>query len=264
MKILLIITGHQQLNEYFYNSFILKEQCGFLSENSDLFIHVNKNDIGHNLIDFYNMFPQKNKKLFITTKNEGYRLGGIEAISDIIDMNVCSEYDYVIHTHPDVIFTRDDIIKKHMEENLHNDTCFFITKSMPGDDNFFSFDFFMFKPKLLKINIFKTIDFYRYDSSPEHFLHDVIINNNINYTMIKRYNNEFWHPRRIDEHLGIWHEHDLYRLDLYISRDKNNSEDDKNNSEDDERARMAKARARMTKARERMTNKKNTPTSQFK
>jgi hypothetical protein len=155
MKILLIITGHQQLKEYFYNSFILKKNCNFLSEKSDLFIHVNKADIGNNLIQFYNMFPQKNKKLFITTKNEGYRLGGIEAISDIIDMNICNDYDYVIHTHPDVIITRDDIIKKHMEENLENDTCFFITKSVPNDNKFFSFDFFMFKPKLLKNNIFK-------------------------------------------------------------------------------------------------------------
>lgn len=217
MKNLLVITGHQQVKEYFYNSFILKKSCSWISENTDLFIHINKCDIDKNISVLFNMFPQKNKRLFITSKNEGYRLGGIEAISDIIDMNVCNEYDYVIHTHPDVIITQDNIIKQVLEENLNNNICFFTSKSWPNDEKRFSFDFFIFKPKLINKNIFKTLDFYTYPDSPENFLYDIIKKNNINYKLIKRYDNDNWHPRRIDL-LGVWHEHELNKLDEYIKQ----------------------------------------------
>lgn len=215
MKVLLIITGHQQVKEYFYNSFILKKNCIWISENTDLFIHINKCDVDKNISILFNMFPQKNKRLFITSKNEGYRLGGIEAISDIIDMNICNNYDYVIHTHPDVIIIQDKIIKDLLYENLNNDIAFFTNKSWPNNETRFSFDFFIFKPKLLVNNIFKTIDFYTYSDSPENFLYDIIKNNNINYKLIKRYDNDNWYPRRIDL-LGVWHEHELNKLDAYI------------------------------------------------
>jgi hypothetical protein len=162
------------------------------------------------------MFPQKNKRLIITSKNKGYRLGGIEAISDIIDMNICHEYDFVIHTHPDVIITQDTMIKQLFEENIDNDICFFTNKSWPTEGRF-SFDFFIFKPKLLTTNIFKTIDFYTYSDSPENFLYDIIKNNNINYKLIKRYDDDNWSPRRIDL-LGVWHEHELHKLDEYIKQ----------------------------------------------
>ena len=220
MKILLIITGHRQVDEFYYSSIILSKNCSWLSQHSDLFVHINNIGIDKKVIEFFNAFPQKNKKLFITSKNDGYRLGGIEAVADIIDMNICSEYDYVIHTHPDVFITRDNDIRQLLEDNLNNDICFLTTKqhSYPCEIDerlCYDFDFFIFKPKLLQTNIFKSIYFYDYPSAPEEFLYNIIIKNHVNHKQIKRFDNNCWIPRRIDL-LGVWHEHELQKVEEYV------------------------------------------------
>jgi len=74
----------------------------------------------------------------------------------------------------------------------------------------------MFKPKLLQTNIFKTLDFYTYAGIPEHFLYDIVTNNRVPYKMIARFNTNYYEPRRIDEHLGVWHVHNLQSLNSYV------------------------------------------------
>jgi hypothetical protein len=85
---------------------------------------------------------------------------------------------------------------------------------MPTDDRFYSFDFFFFKPKLLNKNIF--VDYLDVNQSetfhPEHYLHDMLIKHDVKHAIIKRYDNDHWVPRRIDEHLGLYHEHDLEKV----------------------------------------------------
>ena len=129
-------------------------------------------------------------------------------------MGIFKDYDYVIHLHPDVFITDDQYLLSILEENLNNDTVFFINKSIPSED-FFSFDFFIFKPKFLTYNIFLT-DLYKFECSPEVFLHNMIKKYNIKYTIIKRYNNDNWSPRRIDENLKLYHEHDLSKVEQLL------------------------------------------------
>jgi hypothetical protein len=76
---------------------------------------------GHNPILIYHAKERKIRKHTV----KGMAIGFLE------------KYDYIEDS---VIIEKDDIIKKHMEENLENDTCFFITKSVPNDNKFFSFD----------------------------------------------------------------------------------------------------------------------------
>jgi hypothetical protein len=209
MKILLFITGHSQINEYNYFNRFLKTLT--LNNICDIFIYCNNPNISKEIVTYYQEFSQKNKQLFITTKNGGYRTGGVEAVSDGIEMGIFKDYDYVIHLHPDIFITDDDYLLTILRENLENDTVFFITKSNP-EPNFFSFDFFIFKPKLLRQNIFIE-DLYTFTELPEEYLCKMIINYNIKYSFIKRFNNDYWWPRRIDENLKLWHEHELHKVE---------------------------------------------------
>lgn len=208
MKILLFITSHKQLDEYkYFNIFLEQLELGSMC---DIYIYCNKPEIENDIIKYYQNFKQ-NKNLLITPLNSGYRIGGVEAVSKGIEMGIFNSYDYVIHLHPDVFITDDLYLKDILVNNIDNDIVFFITKSIPNDEKFFSFDFFIFKPKLLTKNIFIE-KLYSFTSSPEHYLHDMIKENNIKYTFIKRYNNDNWYPRRIDDNLKLYHEHDLSKV----------------------------------------------------
>lgn len=206
MKVLLFITGYRHLEEYNYFSIFLKQLR--LNNICDIFIYCNNPDIQNTIINYYQNFDQTNKRLLITTLNSGIRIGGVEAVSQGIEMGIFKEYDYVIHLHPDVFITDDLYLTDILLNNLHNDIVFFITKSWYPNPKFFSFDFFIFKPKLLKKNIFID-ELYSFTDCPEHYLHDMIVNNNIKYTFIKRFDNDNCFPRRIDENLKLYHEHDM-------------------------------------------------------
>ena len=216
MKLLLFITGHSQLEEYNYFNLFLKQLN--LNSMCDIYIYCNNPEIQNTIINYYQNFNQKNKRLFITSLNAGYRIGGVEALSQGIEMGIFNEYDYVIHLHPDVFITDDLYLTEILLNNKDNDNVFFVTKSIPSDSTFFSFDFFIFKPKLLTKNIFKE-KLYNFSDSPEHYLHDMIKENNIKYTFIKRFDNDYWHPRRIDDNLKLYHEHDMNNV-INVLKDK--------------------------------------------
>jgi hypothetical protein len=209
MKILLFITGFRQLDEYNYFRIFLKQL--HLNTICDIYIYCNNPQIQNNVVNYYQNFDQMNKKLLITTLNAGYRVGGVEAVSNGIEMGIFKDYDYVIHLHPDVFITDDLYLMDVLLENINNDIVFLINKSLPDDVRFFSFDFFIFKPKLLKKNIFIE-ELYTFTDSPEHYFHDMLVKNNIKYKFIKRYNNDMWYPRRIDDNLKLYHEHEMDKV----------------------------------------------------
>ena len=202
--------GHRHLKEYHFFNIFLKQ----LELNSicDIYIYCNNPGIHNNIVNYYQEFSQKNKRLFITSLNNGFRCGGVEAVSEGIEMGIFKDYDYVIHLHPDVFITEDTYLTQVLLENLNNDIVFFITKSIPNAPKFFSFDFFIFKPKLLTKNIFIE-NLYTFNCCPEHYLHDMIKKNNINYTFIKRFDNNHWQPRRIDSNLKLYHEHNMKKVE---------------------------------------------------
>jgi len=209
MKVLLFITGYRQLEEYKYFNILLKQLK--LNNICDIYIYCNNPDIQNEIIQYYQMFDQKNKHLFITSLNSGFRSGGIEAVSNGIDMGIFKDYDYVIHLHPDVFITDDSYLMDVLLENLNNNIVFFTTKCLPYYERHFAFDFFIFKPKLLLTNIFKE-ELYSFDTFPEYYFYDMIEKYNIKHIVIKRYDNNFWEPRRIDDNLKLYHEHDLENI----------------------------------------------------
>ncbi len=209
MNILLFVTSHRQLDEYHYFRIFL-EQLN-LNKICDIFIHCNNPEISSEIVDHYKKFNNKNKNLFVTTLNSGYRLGGLEALSKCLQMGVFNGYDYVIHLHPDIFLTSDSFLLETLNQNLNNENVFLVTRYFPEDNRHFATDFFIFKPKLLTINIFLA-ELSTYNDFEEHYLYDMIKKYNIKYKIIKRFDNDCWHPRRIDDHLKLYHEHDLEKV----------------------------------------------------
>jgi hypothetical protein len=214
MKILLFITGHKQLDEYHYFRIFLERLN--LNRLCDIFIYCNNPEISSEIVDHYKNFNNKNKNLFVTSLNSGYRLGGIEALSKCLQMGVFHGYDYVIHLHPDVFLTSDKFLLETLNQNLNNDSVFLVTRYFPEDYRHFSTDFFIFKPKLLTINIF-IAELSSYTDFAEHYLYDMIKKYNVKYKIIKRFDNDCWNPRRIDDHLKLYHEHDLEKVKASLS-----------------------------------------------
>jgi len=207
MKVLLFITGHSQLHEYnYFNRFL--QQSGL---KCDVFIYCNNPEISPDIVKYYQEFPHTNKHLFITTLNSGYRTGGMEAMSRAIQMGTFHVYDYVIRLHPDVFITESRYLNEILYANRETDTVFFMTKYFPDDPTHFASDFFIFKPRLLTVNIFLD-ELYTYTDSPEHYLYHIIKKYNVKHQVIKRFDNNNWNPRRIDDHLKLYHEHDLEKV----------------------------------------------------
>ena len=197
MKILLFITSYRQLEEFeYYRMFLEKLKLNALC---DIYIYCNNPDISPALLHLYQKFKQTTKHLLISSINGGYRMGHLEALSKCFDAKLFQNYDYVIHMHPDVFFTDDTYLLESLKENMDNDVVFLVNKSN-GQYNFFSTDFFIFKPKLLSHNIFSD-ELYTFTTPPEVYLYDMLHKYSINYIILKRFNNNEWYPRRIDDNL---------------------------------------------------------------
>lgn len=209
MKVLLYITGHRQLAEYYYFSEFLKRTETM--KTFDVFIHCNNDKISPDLLKLYQMFPNKNKHVYVTSENAGYRMGGVEAVSTGWDMGIFNKYDFVIHLHPDVFITDERPILKILNEYHSTDVDFLVTTVFPAPCTYVAFDFFIFRTKNSNTNIFVE-EMKTYEKPPEQYLHDMLDKYKVKYQYIKRFENDNANPRRIDENLKLYHEHDMRKV----------------------------------------------------
>jgi len=207
MRVLLFLTGFRQVKEYDYFSRFL-QRFETLRRICDIFIYCNNPRISEEIVTFYRAFAQENKRLFITSVNAGFVMGAVEAVSNGIEMGIFDDYDYVIHLHPDVFMTSEAPIIRLLDDNAADDCVFLVNRSVPDDERAFSFDFFVFKPRLLTENIFID-ELHTYEGTPERFLFDMLTKKHVRYRVVPRFDSGDWFPRRIDDHLGLYHEHDL-------------------------------------------------------
>jgi hypothetical protein len=210
---LIFITGHQQVNELeYYSKFLNRTET---MKNFDLILHINKTDIDIETVrKWFLTFPNKNKHLIFTSKNYGYKLGPHEALSDFY--GIISTYDNVMHTHPDVFIIDENKLLEIMYSNRECGIvvgCSNINPTVQEEQNpQFATDCFMIRPKIIGKNIFKDYELPEYANTIcEEFLEDVTKKNNIPYAFVKKYDNDWYAPRRLSL-WGIWHEHELYRL----------------------------------------------------
>ena len=155
-----------------------------------------------------------NTTIHLSPNNIGHSLGGIEAVNEIYELYNLDNYDYVVHLHPDVYITNPQIFNEILEIYQDSNITFFNTHSYP-DDRFYDFDFFIFRPKLLKINIFNQ--YHNWTEFVEYYLHDKIFEHSVTHEILPRFLNNDWYPRRIDL-LGLWHEHNNTLIDNYFKK----------------------------------------------
>jgi len=208
MKVLFFMTGYRQHIEYALQARFL-EKCPRLRENAELVIY--NNCISNQIENVCRDIPLPTT-IYNVNKNAGYYLGPIEALEFLFSIKNLSDYDYVIHLHPDVFVVNEEPLMKLLDAELSTSNVFLVNNVIPNDSRFYCFDFFIFKPKLLKESIF--VNWSDWPGCCEHFLHDRIIENSIQHRLVPRLN-EDGNTRSIDL-LGLWHEHDIPRVLTYL------------------------------------------------
>ena len=203
IKNLILVTSHRQVDEFqIYSHFLNKTDE---IRNFDLLMHVNNPDVDvYKIKNAFESIPNANKDLIFTSKNRGYKLGPHEAICDLYDR--WKSYDNVIHMHSDVFIINEkallNIVNNNQEYSFLLSQC-----NLPS--TMLSTDLFIFRPKLLKTNLFENYSNKEYENSIcEEFLELEIEKNQQSHIFIKRYENGVWYPRRPCL-WGCWHEHEL-------------------------------------------------------
>lgn len=225
MKNLIFLTSHRQIQEvYLYAKFLQRTKY---AKDFDIVLHNNNRDIDvQTLQNAFNTIPNKNKYLILTDKNDGgYYMGCHEAISDFFEL--FKAYDNVIHSTSDVFIVNEDPLLAIL--NSEPNTAFLVNRAAGSDPTmqWMSVDLFIMRPKFLTENIFNSwkdiTDMLKYQNptpgkthigpefGAETLLYNQIIDNNLTYKYIKRYDTDHWNPRRLDM-WGCWHEHDLNKL----------------------------------------------------
>ena len=209
-KVLIIYTSHRQLEEIKLST-ILLSRTSFLQK-CDLLFHCNKIDL--DVKDYFELFPNTKKELIHTSKNTGYTYGAHEALADLYPKY--KDYDFVIHLHPDIFIIDEKVICDIILKHKDTEEVFICTRNTP-EETYTSFDFFIFKPQKLPCNIFKNWESssFRNDLDPERLLFKMITTYKLPYVVLKRFDNDWWHPRRTDL-LGLWHEHDITNIIKYL------------------------------------------------
>jgi len=212
---LLFYTSHRQDKEIELSAKLLKRTKKL--KTLDLLYYCNKIDL--DVKPYFDLLPNQNKKLIHTSKNAGYQMGRMESLTDTYD--IWKNYDYVIYTQPDIYVINEDKILDVLDKYRNRKEIFIFTKSLADDEKFYSADIWIFKPKLVPLNIielWKTdATFGNLSKTPniEYLLHKIMTENNIPHIMIKRFDNDHWNPRRIDL-LGLWHEHETSKVEKYL------------------------------------------------
>lgn len=225
MKVLILLTSYRQLEELklwgeFLNTDKLKH-----ARTWDIMVMMNNiwSDITK-LGQYFQELPNENKTLVFTSKNKGYTFGQAALWAEYY--NYFKKYDFIIHHSIDVFITDDSIINNILEYFYisKREEVFIVNKQFELDDRAgktIATELFIFRPKLLKDNIFKDFENY-YDKynhnlgGTEEILFDIIKQRNIPHIYIKRFDNDYWTPRRIDL-WNCWHEHDLDKIKKYLN-----------------------------------------------
>ena len=222
MKVLLLYTSHRQVEELEIAQGIYNKN-DFLKQ-MDVLLHCNNPSIDKKKIaGIIDGFDAPGKKVIFSEQNSGHHSGVAEAIHSIYEQ--LKEYDFVIHTHPDVFLVHT----KKLEETLHayaTEDVDYIVWDIPRTvaweatirENEYTSDFFIFRPKE-ENNIFRH--YYEYweknpSSGCERFLHYAIHKDHLKVGRLDRDPYAAMIPKSSPEPFGIWHCHHLPHLKEYM------------------------------------------------
>jgi hypothetical protein len=226
MKILILYTSYRQYKEFNYQARFL-EKCPKLVSQSDMIVACNNMDMPRaKLEQKLLIMPFHKKKLAHVDRNRGKYLhgGGYDLVaSQEEDM---SSYDFVIQLHPDLYFTDEEPILRLLHRHKDDKIGFFVSRVFGNKARCFATDFFICRPKYVPKGFFlqclmeclnripdpgdSEAIFYPTEAIFYSIMHEL----NVPYLEVPRFPLGKTHCD-IDE-LGMWHEHQFSRLDLFF------------------------------------------------
>ena len=209
MKNLLFYTLHRQYDEIEYSSYFFNKNK-FLKQNFEVIVHCNNQN--RTLQELKNKCKFNTKtEIILTTKNNGYSSGHIEALCD--NFELFKKYDYCIHLHPDCYITNDIKLQNIFKDEFD----YAVSPSFHMNRMCYSTDFFVFKPNLNIFNNYEKIWKSFPNTIPEYYFYDIIKNDmSLKIKILDRYPNLNGTGFRTIDNFDLWHEHDNEKVLRYI------------------------------------------------
>lgn len=218
MKLLILFTSYRQLEEFDYQAVFLS-RCPFFMENAEVLVHCNNRAISKELEHKIKRIPCKKHQLIVGTNEGGYKKAHFRAMAEVVRLIQKDNYDFVIHLHPDVFITNEIPLRELLNSIQSKKIDLVVSRSFGKNQPSFCTDFFIFRPERYFCDFFSLQENFEDTSfksgrSQEKMLYLFTHLMGVSYKEVNRFEFDQW-DRDID-HLGLWHEHHLRRIRLYL------------------------------------------------
>lgn len=219
MKICILYTSYRQFEELDYLA-VLWPRLPYLSSSADVIYHCNNKNIQREELEKkLSKIPFRKLDLIYSPQKNvgGYPYGQFEAICDA--WGRLQEYDWVIHLHPDVFIIDEErllgALRKADSEQADMVVCPIFALAHPS----FATDFFAFRPSAVPLSVFES--YHPLESTKvvvplENLFFIEVHRARLKYDVAHRFAHGQYN-RDIDR-LGLWHEHHLQRMKLYLKQ----------------------------------------------
>jgi hypothetical protein len=218
MKIAILYTSHRQLEELDLTPEFFRRDKR-LSTEIDVIFHCNNATIpGEVLREKLGRIPCKSMTLLHHPCNEGgYAYGQFEAICDAWGTLVSGGWDWVIHLHPDIFITDSGPMFRAIEEATGKGAAMIVSSVFGPTTPNYGTTFFAIRPDRVPKQVFGCyVDWVREPIIVplEILLFMEVHRQKMPVHSVMRYlcGTHFYDP----DHLGLWHEHLLERVRLYL------------------------------------------------
>jgi hypothetical protein len=220
MRLAILYTSYRQWRELDYLPEMFR-RLPVLPTSCDIIYHNNNSALAKDLMaEKLARIPCASMDfIYSPQKNEGgYPYGQFEAIDDAWHRLEC-RFDWVIHLHPDVFVLREEPLLAAIREADHARADLLVTPTFGLRAPSFATDFFAFRPIPSVRPVFAS---YRNLAGTdivvplENLFFVEVHRARLKYVVAHRYAHGHYH-RDIDQ-LGLWHEHNLIRMDLYLKK----------------------------------------------
>lgn len=205
MRVLWHYNSHRHLEEYALSSAFFN-RSDFLKSHADVLVTCNNDKLMQDDIRKFCSYECKFDIVKTTNPKNGVHTGQFVALNETFHRFY--EYDYVIHTTPDVYLVNDHSLVKLLKEEEHSDNHMIVDYHPyhPHCESLYCTDFFVFKPRVVHNFFGESFEPTQDCHSIEHHLYSSIYKHNIPHRKICRGRKSLtW---QVDD-MGLIHNHNM-------------------------------------------------------
>jgi len=221
MKIAILYTSHRQWQELDYTPAFF-ERTERVKREVDVLFHCNNGEINETaLCEKLAKIPAKSLHVRYSPQQNtgGYPYGQFEAIVDLWNHLDLTQWDWIIHFHPDIYIADERPLLAAIESAERDGKEMLLTKVFGHKSPTFGTDFFAFKP----LPGFKAIfeSYVPLLATPivvplEALFFIEVHRAGVKYIVAPRYRHGHYH--RDFDGLGLWHEHNMRRIAAHLRK----------------------------------------------